>query len=152
MHFLLFIVFLASVLTAVCNGTEGAKLLDIGNGEGSHQKGNDEKERIDTIIRAFKRLPDGELDRLGVQLDVAGDGEEYSAEFVEKLTDAWNRRQVELKEAMKSIAQPVEFMERIMQGNPSYIFPLLATHSLTHSITPLVISDDQSDIRRRLDI
>ncbi len=135
MHLLLFIVLIASVLNAACNGTEGRRLLDVGNGEENHQKGNDVKERIDTIIRAFKRLPDGELDRLGVQLDVVGDDEEYSAEFVEKLTNAWNRRQAELKEVMKSIAQPVEFMERIMQGKPSYISPLLIPHSLTHSLT-----------------
>lgn len=131
MRALLLILLLASALVALCNSTEGAisasgdvKLLDIGDGEGYSPHVNDEKERIDTIIRAFKRLPDGELDRLGVQLDEVVDGQEYAPEFVDKLINAWNRRQIELKEAMKSIAQPVEFMERIMQG----------THSFTHSL------------------
>ena len=131
MKYLLFLVLLVSVLNAVCNSSEGVRLLDIGNGDGSKQIANDEKERINTIIRAFKRLPDSELDRLGVQLDVAGDGGEYTAEFVEKLINAWNRRQVELKEVMKSIAKPVEFMERIMQGIFLFVIPLMVTYILT---------------------
>ena len=138
MRALLLVFLLASALVALCNSTEGSlgiKLLDIGDGEGYSPHVNDEKERIDTIIRAFKRLPDGELDRLGVQLGEVGDGQEYAPEFVDKLINAWNRRQIELKEAMKSIAQPVEFMERIMQGTPSFTHSLAADNPFIHSFS-----------------
>mmetsp|Transcript_32383 Transcript_32383/g.54140 ORF Transcript_32383/g.54140 Transcript_32383/m.54140 type:complete len:385 (+) Transcript_32383:118-1272(+) len=69
-----------------------------------------DQERIDTIVRAFKRLPGMELDALRIDLDqpILEGTVEASALF-----DAWTLRQQELREAMKNVLQPAELMANI---------------------------------------
>lgn len=69
-----------------------------------------EQEKIDAILKAFHRLPGQELERLQIDLTkpvIAGTPE------AEALFVAWTLRQAELKEAMKNILKPAEFMTNI---------------------------------------
>lgn len=69
-----------------------------------------EQERIDTMIRAFNRLPAPELDRLGVDLSKpVAEGTPQAKELFE----IWKKRQEELKEAMAEMVKPVEHMAQI---------------------------------------
>lgn len=68
------------------------------------------QEQIDAILKAFHRLPGQELQRLEIDLTqpvIAGTPE------AETLFKSWKLRQAELKEAMKNILQPAEYMTNI---------------------------------------
>lgn len=69
-----------------------------------------EQEKIDSIVKALKHLPSTELHRLNVSLEqtiLAG-----SVEAI-LLQEAWNFRQMEIREALKSMVQPMEVMLNI---------------------------------------
>eukprot|EP00601_Ochromonadales_sp_CCMP2298_P011756 CAMPEP_0173254342 /NCGR_PEP_ID=MMETSP1142-20121109/21866_1 /TAXON_ID=483371 /ORGANISM="non described non described, Strain CCMP2298" /LENGTH=329 /DNA_ID=CAMNT_0014187759 /DNA_START=80 /DNA_END=1065 /DNA_ORIENTATION=- len=86
------------------------------------------QERIDTILRAFHRLPGAELARLEVDLErpiVQGSRE------AELLFEAWGRRQLELKAAMANVLKPAEFMGDLARQ-------LNATHPHTPTHTQAV--------------
>lgn len=70
------------------------------------------QERLDTIMKAFRRLPPAELSRLGVDVSENIVDGTPAAEHVLK---AWSDRQEELKKAMKSLMQPAELMAKITQ-------------------------------------
>lgn len=68
------------------------------------------QDRLNTIVRSLKRLPDAELQRLGLDLSKhVVDG----TEAAEKLLLAWRQRQAELKKAMESQLKPAEFMKQL---------------------------------------
>ncbi len=66
--------------------------------------------RIDTIVRAFNRLPASELERIGIDLSqpiLSG------TDQAKKLFDAWKTRQEEFRKAVESMAKPAEHMKNI---------------------------------------
>jgi len=80
-----------------------------------------EQERIDTIVRAFQRLPPAERERLGVDISKSI---EAGSKLAKELQKAWDTRQQEVKEAMESVLKPAEFMAQlasILRGNTTSI-------------------------------
>ncbi len=71
----------------------------------------DDQERLDTLVRSFKRLPPAEQQRLGVDLDQPL---EPNSEEAKKLFEAWLIRQAELKEAINTMVKPAEFMAQLL--------------------------------------
>ena len=75
----------------------------------------DEQTRVDTLIRALKRLPDEELALYGLgqsQLDghVTPGSREAATLFA-----AWQERQKELKKAIDSMLKPAEYMQELVE-------------------------------------
>lgn len=88
------------------NNSGHIKLVDHEKETDNSGKSQDQVS-LDTIVSALKKLPDGELERLGLDI---------TAEFIagtpsgDSLREVWKRRQAELKEAMSSIVKPAEVM------------------------------------------
>lgn len=76
-----------------------------------------EQERIDTIVRAFNRLPAPELSRLGVDVSEHIVQGTTKAEILKR---TWLERQKELREAMDSMTKPVEHMGQLAQQIKSF--------------------------------
>ena len=70
-----------------------------------------EETRLETLVRAFKRLPDSERERLGVNLD---EDVIVGSQAAEKLISAWHERQAELKLAIESMVKPAEHMGSLL--------------------------------------
>jgi hypothetical protein len=71
-----------------------------------------EQERLDTIVRAFKHLPEEEQKRLGVNL------EEKILEGTQGAADLdriWKERQKEFRQAMDALMKPAEKMAELVQ-------------------------------------
>lgn len=71
-----------------------------------------EQQRIDTIVRAFGKLPFEEIEVMGIDLStpiLPG------SQRAKELEIAWANRQKELKEAMASIIKPAEHMAELTQ-------------------------------------
>ena len=79
--------------------------------EGTDANPVDEQTRLDTMLRAFQRLPAPELARLDVG-DITTPVES-GTERAERLKKAWTQRQAELKNAVDSMVKPAEFMADI---------------------------------------
>ena len=80
-----------------------------------------EQERIDTMVRAFQRLPLSEQERLGVDITKSI---EAGSNLAKELQKAWDLRQKEVKEAMESVLKPAEYMAQlasILRGNTTSI-------------------------------
>lgn len=77
-----------------------------------------EQERIDTMVRAFKRLPAAELDRIGVDISAPI---QSGSENAKHLFEAWKVRQAEFKKAVESMLAPVEHMKTIADRLQAYI-------------------------------
>lgn len=80
-----------------------------------------EQDRIDTIVRAFQRLPSAEREKLGVDLSKSI---EAGSSLAKELQKAWDIRQQEVKEAMESVLKPAEFMAQlasVLRGNTTSI-------------------------------
>ena len=69
-----------------------------------------EQDKIDSIVKALKHLPETELTRLNISLEqVVFAGTEEAI----YLQEAWNHRQMEIRDALKSMVQPMELMVNI---------------------------------------
>ena len=79
--------------------------------EGTDSEPVDEQTRLDTMLRAFQRLPAPELARLDV--DDITTPVESGTERAERLKKAWTQRQAELKNAVDSMVKPAAFMADI---------------------------------------
>jgi hypothetical protein len=66
------------------------------------------EEQLNTIIRTFQKLPPVEAARLNI--DLSSEKIELGSAKAAELLQAWKLRQDELKEAMKSLMKPAEFM------------------------------------------
>jgi hypothetical protein len=66
------------------------------------------EEQLNTIIRTFQKLPPVEVARLNI--DLSSEKIELGSAKAAELLQAWKLRQDELKEAMKSLMKPAEFM------------------------------------------
>lgn len=75
----------------------------------SQDSADGEQERIDTIVRAFNRLPAPELERLGVDI-TSSEPIVQGTSRAHDLKRAWLERQKELKVAMESMTKPAEHM------------------------------------------
>ena len=81
----------------------------------------DDQTRLDTLIRALRRLPDEELAMYGLspkelEEHVSPDSREAVALFA-----AWQERQNELKKAIESMMKPAEYMQELVEfivGSP----------------------------------
>ena len=93
------------------DSTGDAHSFTVEVNEGTDLEPVDEQTRIDTMVRAFQRLPEPELARLGV--DITGDKIESGSERATRLREAWVKRQAELKNAVDSMVKPAEFMAEI---------------------------------------
>ena len=95
------------------NYAQAKEILQLqppGEADFVHEKVSSDQERLNTIVRAFQKLPENELRRFGVDLTksiLSGTAE------AQELLDAWKRRQQEFKEVVEAIAQPVEHMKII---------------------------------------
>lgn len=101
------------------DGSYSLKLSDvkIHTKEIDQQIANDQEltetqTRINTILRSFSHLPEEELMRFNISLT---DDYAEGSENANKLFDAWNIRQQELKEAMQSLLKPAEYMANITE-------------------------------------
>lgn len=86
---------------------KGTKAEEVVSLDGLQEHATSEQEKIDTIVRAFQRLPPNELERLNVDISktiLAGTQE------AEQLFNSWKMRQEELQHAMKSLLKPAEAM------------------------------------------
>ena len=100
----------ASGIEAVASGLEeaGAGLRK------EDMKPVDEQERLNTLVKAFKKLPAPEAERLGVDLE--NDGHiEPGSERAAALIQAWKNRQIELKQAVDAMVKPVELMAALLR-------------------------------------
>ena len=79
--------------------------------EGTDREPVDEQTRLDTMLRAFQRLPAPELARLDVD-DITTPVESGTMR-AERLKKAWTQRQAELKNAVDSMVKPAAFMADI---------------------------------------
>jgi hypothetical protein len=97
----------------------------------------DEQQQVDTILAAYRKLPAAEIARLGV--DVTKGVFAGSAE-AQQLRDAWNQRQVEIRQLMETVAKPVHIMEEIMR---KLVNNSLAEEALVETLTELdsLVSD-----------
>ena len=91
-------------------------------------------ERIETIIRAFRKLPAGEIEKYNV--DLSDTKVELGSSRASALIAAWKIRQEELKEAMKSITKPAEIMVNITNQLNSRAFEYVSTRQL---VEPAII-------------
>ena len=71
------------------------------------------QERIDTLRRALLRLPQPELDRLGIS-DLASHEVRAGSDEARHLLDIWKARQEELRALAASMVKPAEHMQSIM--------------------------------------
>ena len=71
------------------------------------------QERIDTLRRALLRLPQPELDRLGIS-DLASHEVRAGSDEARHLLDIWKARQEELRALAASVVKPAEHMQSIM--------------------------------------
>ena len=102
--------------------------------------------KIDAIIKAFRRLPNQELERLEIDLDqpILENTKES-----EVLLQAWKQRQLELKEAMKTILQPAEYMGNLTkQLNNTESDITLSTSDKEYLLSELVSLLDDVDNAR----
>ena len=78
----------------------------------------DDQTRINTLVRAFRRISKNELDSYGLlsaKLDEHGDADIHpDSKLASMLQDAWEIRQRELKEVIESIAKPGDHMKNII--------------------------------------
>ena len=93
-----------------------------------------EQQKIDTIKSALNKLPNSELARLGVDIDGHF---EAGSQRANRLVEAWNQRQQELKDALAGVLKPVEYMQDIVNilrntslDNPAVIENLVVLESL----------------------
>ena len=75
----------------------------------------DEQSRLNTLIRALKRLPDDELalyglSRAQLEENVTPGSRESTIFF-----DAWQERQKELKKAIESMLKPADYMKELVE-------------------------------------
>ena len=76
----------------------------------------DEQERLNTLIRALKRLPDDELALYGLSQGTAGGKRDTWISRVYKIFfDAWQERQKELKKAIESMLKPADYMKELVE-------------------------------------
>ena len=84
----------------------------------------DEQTRVDTLVRALKRLPEGELSHYGLTSSLLEQTFTPGTKESEKLFEAWNIRQGELKKAVESMMKPAEYMQDLVKFIiPSYSGP-----------------------------
>ena len=108
----LFVLLLLALSASLPGNDRGIQLvqesseIELSLSAGESSEG--EQERIDTIVRAFNRLPAPELERLGVDIKTAPIQQGTSQAM--QLKRAWLERQKELKEAMASMTKPAEHM------------------------------------------
>lgn len=113
-NFILFVIALLISFVIIFSTSDNGGLMLLDEVEtpitNSYTPISSRQERINTIVSSFRKLPDKELDRLGISFDreiLEGTPDEL------KLFEAWNQRQKELKDAMESITKPVEMMANI---------------------------------------
>jgi hypothetical protein len=79
-----------------------------------------EEARIQTLVRAFQRLPQSELDRYGdLKADLVANGDtpiQPNSKLANDLQIAWENRQSELKKAIESIVKPIDHMKNLLQN------------------------------------
>ena len=79
----------------------------------------DEQTRVDTLVRALKRLPEGELSHYGLTASQLEQTFTPGTQETENLFKAWTIRQEELKKAVESMMKPAEYMQELVE----YIVP-----------------------------
>eukprot|EP01040_Poterioochromonas_malhamensis_P003833 gene3833-4095_t len=87
-----------------------------------------EQDQLQTILRTLRKLPPDEAERLSV--DLSDDEVVVGSERAEQLKLAWERRQQELRDAMKSLMKPAEFMGNLTQqlrDKVTHFYHLLAS-------------------------
>jgi len=91
-------------------GEQGQGMVAISAVDGTPEVAQSvtEQDRLDTIVRAFNRLPQPELERLGV--DIQSERIVDGTMKAEAVRRAWRERQQELKRAMESMTKPAEHM------------------------------------------
>ena len=91
-------------------GEQGQGMVAISAADGTPEAAQSvtEQDRLDTIVRAFNRLPQPELERLGV--DIQSERIVDGTMKAEAVRRAWRERQQELKRAMESMTKPAEHM------------------------------------------
>lgn len=81
----------------------------------------DEQTRINTLVRAFRRLPNAELSAyadLSTQLDAHGDAIiSADSDLAKRLQNAWESRQVELKKAIDDMVRPGEHLRKLLYSS-----------------------------------
>lgn len=81
----------------------------------------DEQTRVDTLVRALKRLPERELSHYGLTSSDLEQSYTPGTKETDKLFAAWNVRQDELKKAVDSMMKPAEYMQDLVKFViPSY--------------------------------
>ncbi len=101
-----------------------------------------EQDQLQTILRTLRKLPPDEAERLFV--DLSDDEVVVGSERAEQLKLAWERRQQELRDAMKSLMKPAEFMGNLTQqlrDKVSYFHHLIASTSSNSEEIRQVTSD-----------
>jgi hypothetical protein len=125
------LIVLLSVLSWHCNGqslSRGLEAVSLTADGAEMVKEVSEQDRLDTIVRAFKRLPPPELERLGV--DISSDRILQGTERAEQLKRAWLERQAELKRAYESMTKPAEHMGELARRIKEYHYSVSSASSL----------------------
>lgn len=106
----------AQVTFCVASNSKGedAGLLQLeGGGSNVEGAGEDaEDDKIQAIVRAFQRLPQAELEHIGINLDVS---RVHESSYASLLKEAWVRRQADIKRAMDAMVKPAEHMTKIVE-------------------------------------
>lgn len=108
-----------------------------------------EQERIDTMVRAFNRLPSPELERLGV--DIKSGPIVQGTSRAEDLKRAWLERQKELKVAMESMTKPAEHMGELARRMKVFV-EQGRRQELVGKATTIAVADVDADADSVTDI
>lgn len=131
-------------LLSKSSATLESVMSDMNSESGEPLKAVDDQQRVDTLLRALKRLPDSELEMYGIKADGLPESIEPHSEQARRLFKAWQQRQMDLREAIKSMTKPAEIMGNHLKVLASII------PSKAESVDSVEVKATDSDVRHAL--